>query len=72
MSLVPVAPFFASIRMTPLGGSRMVRFLERAHGSDEIFDGATIFHAGRALDAAANVHGVGRYRFDRSTNILRV
>jgi hypothetical protein len=50
----------------------MVRSLERAHGSDEIFDGATIFHAGRALDAAANVHSVWYDSRNRSSNILGV
>ena len=54
----------------------MVRSLERAfgraHGSDEIFDGVVIFHTRCALNTATNVDRVGRYRRDRSTNILRV
>jgi len=42
------------------------------HGSDEIFDSVVIFHAGRALDATANVHSVWRDRFDRAGNIFGV
>jgi hypothetical protein len=54
----------------------MVRSLEgafgRAYGSDEIFDGIVIFHAGRAFNPATNVDRVRRHRRDRWTNVLRV
>ena len=44
----------------------------RAHGCDEIVDGAAIFDTRCALNTAANVHSVRCGSFDRAGNILRV
>src|SRR5437879_3317345 len=54
----------------------MVRSLERtlgrSHSVDELFDRAMIFHAGRALNTAANIHSMWPNCCDRATDVLRV
>src|SRR5437870_7723101 len=54
----------------------MVRSLERtlgrSHSVDELFDRAMIFHAGRALNPAANIHSMWPNCCDRATDVLRV
>src|SRR5438445_12028259 len=54
----------------------MVRSLERtlgrSHSVDELFDRAMIFHAGRALNPAANIHSMWPNCCDRTTDVLRV
>jgi len=51
-------------------GSCLERAFRRAHGSYKIFDRVVIFYSWRALNAAANINRMRRYRCDGLADIF--
>jgi len=66
-----LAPMAVLIRLAPPDG-RSLCFHLASHGRDKFLNRVVILHTRRALNAAANVHGLWSHHCDRLTDVLRV